>query len=134
MCVLKRIKLCSSIPELIKESGNKQLQARSDKDENTPGHSVDNDRLKSSSNNSVSDTDKDHKASRLPVILPAVLTVIIFIVCVILIAFKSYNADEFLYQGYVQFILPMHVFSSRRNLDQAFVLKVSLFNMKIFAF
>lgn len=94
--------LCSFVVELIKESGNKQLKASNGKEENTLGHIVDNDPLKSSSNNSVSDPDNDQKASRLPVILPAVLTVIIFIVCVILIAFKSYNADEFLYHGYVQ--------------------------------
>eukprot|EP00795_Rhopilema_esculentum_P003431 gene3431-1802_t len=50
-------------------------------------------------NNSVSDTGKKIKVNKLPVILPAVLTVVIFIVCVALIAYKSYNAEDFPYDG-----------------------------------
>ena len=50
-----------------------------------------------SRNDSVSSNGERNRFTRLPVIIPAVLTVVIFIVCVIFIAAKMYNAEDFPY-------------------------------------
>ena len=50
-----------------------------------------------SRDDSVSSNGERNRFTRLPVILPAVLTVVIFVVCVIFIAAKMYNAEEFPY-------------------------------------
>ena len=50
-----------------------------------------------SRNDSVSSNEERNRFTRLPVILPAVLTVLIFIGCLIFIAIKMYNVDDFPY-------------------------------------
>ena len=48
-----------------------------------------------SANDSVSSSPERNRFTRLPVIMPALFTVLLFVACVALIAFKMYNADDF---------------------------------------
>ena len=81
---------------LKRDSDNQKARAENDK---ADGKRTTEDVQKSSKpdNDSVATSGEKSRFARLPVILPAVLTVLIFIACLVFIALKIYNADEFPY-------------------------------------
>ena len=77
-----------------RDSDKQKLKAMEQKDA-----SIEEPNAGRSGNDTVSSDGERSRFTRLPVILPAVLTVVIFIACLTLIALKMYNADDFPYDG-----------------------------------
>ena len=75
------------------------LKHRSARDIENKNVSSDANTKEQNSPSEIAKTESDSELSRLPVIIPATLTVVIFVACVTCIAYQNYNIEEFPFTG-----------------------------------